>query len=45
MIQVGLIGAGTIGAMHAKHLAREIEGARLAVVADVHEPSARRVGV
>jgi myo-inositol 2-dehydrogenase/D-chiro-inositol 1-dehydrogenase len=40
-LNVGLIGAGRIGRMHAQHLARRIPHARLSLIADVVEKSAR----
>ena len=39
-VRVALIGAGRIGQRHAATLAREIPNAELAVIADVHGPSA-----
>jgi myo-inositol 2-dehydrogenase / D-chiro-inositol 1-dehydrogenase len=35
MVNIGLIGAGRIGRMHARHLARLVPGVRLIAVADV----------
>lgn len=40
-----VIGAGRIGALHARHLAGAIEGARLSVVADPDEAAARAAAV
>lgn len=40
-----VIGAGRIGALHARHLAGAIEGARLSVVADPDETAARAAAV
>ncbi|MGI9147635.1 MAG: inositol 2-dehydrogenase [Chloroflexota bacterium] len=42
MLNIGLIGAGRIGRLHAGHLARQIKGARLVGVADVVEDAARQ---
>jgi myo-inositol 2-dehydrogenase/D-chiro-inositol 1-dehydrogenase len=39
-VRVALIGAGRIGLRHAATLAREIPNAELALIADVHAPSA-----
>ena len=39
---VAVIGAGRIGALHARHLAGGIEGARLVMVVDPDEDAARR---
>ncbi len=41
VLNVGLIGAGRIGRLHAQNLARHIPGARLVAVADVVEAAAR----
>jgi len=35
ILNIALVGAGTIGRMHARHLWRAIDGARLYGVADV----------
>lgn len=40
-----VIGAGRIGALHARHLAGAIEGARLIVVADPHLEAAERAAI
>lgn len=42
---IGLIGAGRIGRLHAGHLARQIPRARLVAVADVVEEAARQCAV
>ncbi len=42
MLNVGLIGAGRIGRLHATHLAHHIKRARLVGVADVVEEAARQ---
>ena len=39
-VRVALVGAGRIGQRHAATLAREIPNAELAIIADVHGPSA-----
>ena len=39
-LNVGLIGAGRIGRLHAEHLAHRIPGARLLMVADVNVEAA-----
>ena len=44
-LNIGLIGAGRIGRLHAGHLAGQIPGARLAAVADVQLAAAREVAV
>ena len=41
-LNVGLIGAGRIGRLHAEHLARQIRRANLLVVGDVAEDAARQ---
>jgi myo-inositol 2-dehydrogenase / D-chiro-inositol 1-dehydrogenase len=40
-LNVGLIGAGRIGRLHAQHLARRLPAARLVAIADVNEAAAR----
>ncbi len=40
-----VIGAGRIGALHARHLAGAVEGARLEVVCDVDEAAARAAAI
>ena len=40
-LNIALVGAGTIGRMHARHLARSIDGARLYGVADVWAEGAK----
>jgi myo-inositol 2-dehydrogenase / D-chiro-inositol 1-dehydrogenase len=49
IITLGLIGAGRIGRLHAEHLTRRLEGARLLRITDVNEAAARdcatRLGV
>jgi myo-inositol 2-dehydrogenase/D-chiro-inositol 1-dehydrogenase len=42
MLNIGLIGAGRIGRLHAAHLAHQIPRARLIAVADVVEEAARQ---
>jgi myo-inositol 2-dehydrogenase/D-chiro-inositol 1-dehydrogenase len=42
MLNVGLIGAGRIGRLHAGHLAHHIARAKLLAVADVVEDAARQ---
>ena len=42
-INVGLIGAGRIGRVHAEHLAYRVPGANLVAVADVFEEAAKKV--
>jgi myo-inositol 2-dehydrogenase/D-chiro-inositol 1-dehydrogenase len=48
-LNLGLIGAGRIGKLHAEHLAYRIPGARLSMITDVNESAARecaqRLGV
>ncbi|HEU5097808.1 MAG TPA: inositol 2-dehydrogenase [Roseiflexaceae bacterium] len=41
-LKIGLIGAGRIGRLHAEHLVTRIPSARLLMIADVHEESARQ---
>jgi myo-inositol 2-dehydrogenase/D-chiro-inositol 1-dehydrogenase len=41
-LNIGLIGAGRIGRLHAEHLVTRIPAARLLMIADVHEESARQ---
>jgi myo-inositol 2-dehydrogenase/D-chiro-inositol 1-dehydrogenase len=43
IINIGLIGAGRIGRLHAGHLAGQIPGARLGAVADVQLAAAREL--
>jgi myo-inositol 2-dehydrogenase/D-chiro-inositol 1-dehydrogenase len=49
MLNVGLIGVGRIGKLHAEHLAYRVPGARLAAIADADiaaaQACARRLGV
>src|SRR4051812_48507256 len=40
-VQLGVIGAGRIGKVHAANIALRIPGARLVSVSDIHAPSAR----
>jgi myo-inositol 2-dehydrogenase/D-chiro-inositol 1-dehydrogenase len=40
VVRLGLIGAGTIGRVHADNLARRVEGARLVAVADINRAAA-----
>lgn len=42
-LNIGLIGAGRIGRLHAAHLAGHVPGARLHAVADVNREAAREV--
>ncbi len=42
-INIGLIGAGRIGRLHAENLTRHIDGARLSAVADVYLKAAEEV--
>ena len=42
MLNIGLIGAGRIGRLHAGHLARQVGRARLVAVADIAEDAARQ---
>jgi myo-inositol 2-dehydrogenase / D-chiro-inositol 1-dehydrogenase len=42
-LRLGVIGVGRIGRMHADMLARQVPGAALTMVHDVHRPSARGV--
>jgi myo-inositol 2-dehydrogenase/D-chiro-inositol 1-dehydrogenase len=44
MARIAVIGVGRIGSMHAELLARRIDGAEVACVADAHEETARAVG-
>ncbi|MBX3142565.1 MAG: inositol 2-dehydrogenase [Trueperaceae bacterium] len=39
-----VVGAGRIGALHARHLLGAVEGARLVMVVDIDEAAARRAG-
>lgn len=41
VLNIGLIGAGRIGQVHADHLTTRIPSARLLIVADAYEPAAR----
>src|SRR5215208_6514585 len=41
-LNIGLIGAGRIGRLHAEHLVTRIPSARLLMIADVNEESARQ---
>src|SRR5262249_43637165 len=41
-LNIGLIGAGRIGRLHAEHLVTRIPSARLLMIADVNEDSARQ---
>ena len=41
-LNIGLIGAGRIGQVHAEHLSTRIASARLLMVADAYEPAARQ---
>ena len=43
-VRVGVIGVGRIGRMHAELLARQVEGASVTAVQDVHVGSAQQVG-
>lgn len=43
LVNVGLIGAGRIGQVHAEHLSQRIPEARLLMVADVREEAAQQV--
>jgi myo-inositol 2-dehydrogenase / D-chiro-inositol 1-dehydrogenase len=45
MVRIAVIGVGRIGSMHAELLARRIAGAEVACVADLHEETARAVGL
>jgi myo-inositol 2-dehydrogenase/D-chiro-inositol 1-dehydrogenase len=42
-IRIGLIGAGRIGRVHAKHLAHRIPGAQLVAVSDIYVEAARKL--
>lgn len=42
-LQLGLIGAGRIGSLHAKNISRRVENATLASIADVTEEAAKRL--
>jgi myo-inositol 2-dehydrogenase/D-chiro-inositol 1-dehydrogenase len=42
-LQIGVIGVGRIGRMHAELIARQVPGAALGAVFDAHEPLARDV--
>lgn len=44
LIGVGLIGAGSIGRVHALNIARRVSGARLVAVADPAEAAAKEIG-
>ena len=44
-LRFAVIGAGRIGALHARHLAGAVEGAELTLVADVDETAARTAAV
>jgi myo-inositol 2-dehydrogenase/D-chiro-inositol 1-dehydrogenase len=44
MVRIAVIGVGRIGSMHAELLARRVEGAEVACVADASDETARRVG-
>jgi myo-inositol 2-dehydrogenase / D-chiro-inositol 1-dehydrogenase len=43
-VRIAVIGVGRIGSMHAELLARQVDGAEVACVADAHEETARAVG-
>jgi myo-inositol 2-dehydrogenase / D-chiro-inositol 1-dehydrogenase len=43
-VQIGVVGVGRIGRMHAELLAHRVAGAAVAAVYDTHEESARTVG-
>jgi myo-inositol 2-dehydrogenase/D-chiro-inositol 1-dehydrogenase len=43
VVRLGLIGAGRIGTMHARNIARHVPGAELAVVADTRPEAAKRL--
>jgi myo-inositol 2-dehydrogenase / D-chiro-inositol 1-dehydrogenase len=43
VVRLGLIGAGRIGTMHARNIARHVPGAELAVVADARVEAAQRL--
>jgi myo-inositol 2-dehydrogenase / D-chiro-inositol 1-dehydrogenase len=43
VVRLGLIGAGRIGTMHARNLARHVPGAELAVVADTRAEAAQKL--
>jgi len=43
-VRIGLLGCGRIGRMHAELIARQVEGAELAVVYDVVDAAAAEVG-
>jgi myo-inositol 2-dehydrogenase/D-chiro-inositol 1-dehydrogenase len=43
-LNIGLIGAGRIGQLHAEHLTHRVKGAALVAIADVHMPSAEKLG-
>jgi myo-inositol 2-dehydrogenase / D-chiro-inositol 1-dehydrogenase len=43
MVRIGVIGVGRIGRMHAELLARRVDGAALAAVADAHDETAAAV--
>jgi myo-inositol 2-dehydrogenase / D-chiro-inositol 1-dehydrogenase len=42
-LNIGLIGVGRIGKLHAEHLAHRVPGAKLRVIADVNEKAAREI--
>ena len=44
-MRIGVVGVGRIGAMHAEIIARKVDGAQLAAVADVHAPLAEAVAL
>jgi len=44
-VRIGVVGVGRIGAMHAEIIARKVDGAQLAAVADVHAPLAEAVAL
>jgi myo-inositol 2-dehydrogenase/D-chiro-inositol 1-dehydrogenase len=43
-LKIGLIGAGRIGQLHGEHLTHRIPGVELVAIADVHLPSAEKLG-
>jgi myo-inositol 2-dehydrogenase/D-chiro-inositol 1-dehydrogenase len=42
-VRIGLIGAGRIGKIHGETIARRVEAARLAAVADIYRPAAEEL--